>query len=385
MTAPAGIPRALIACLCALFVALGITLAAVGPALPEFARRAGIDVSSVGLVYTALFAGFLASQITSSVLVERRGTRAVILGSLLVFAAGGVALGLSSSLFTLLAASATLGVGYGFSTISINLVASRLLTHRPAFVVNLINMLYGVGTVLGPLVTSAALRRGGAARWIPAVGGLVALVLWPWAARVLPRDVTPRLREAIPGGMTGRLPMPLVLVGLLVFLYGGVESGFSGWAATFLERTLGVTPARAALLTSVYWFSYLLGRVVSTALALRVGPGAVLEGAIGILILGGLVLAFSVGWAPGTTVALVLLGGATGPIYPSMFGLVTQRFADRAAYAVSAVSAIGCLGAMALPWTMGLTLPLAGGRVLAATPLVLAIGMWLALRRASRP
>lgn len=380
----AAAPHRLIACLCALFTSLGLTIAALGPALPEFAQVAGLRVSEVGLLYSALFAGFLASQISASLLLERRGTRVVILGSLVLFALGGFGLALASGLVTLLAASAVLGVGYGFGTISMNLVASRLMTHRPALVVNLVNVLYGVGTVTGPLITSAVLRHGGQARVVPAVGGLLALVLVPWAWRALPDDAGRPVREVLPTASGRALPMSLLLMGGLLFLYGGVEAGFSGWAATYLERTLGVTPARAAFLTSMYWLAYVGGRVVSTVLALRVGPAVVLEGALAVLAGGGLVLAFSVGHPTGTTIGLVLLGGATGPIYPSMFGTVTQRFADRAAFAVSAVAAIGCVGAMLLPWTMGLTLPLAGGRVLAATPVLLALGMWAAYRWSSR-
>ena len=300
----------------------------------------------------------------------------VILWALGVFASGTIGLAIAANAITLLCASAVLGMGYGFSTISINLVASRLLTHRPAFVVNLINALYGVGTVAGPLIASWLLRAGGQARWVPAVGGVAALVLVPWAWRVLPHDGRAGPREALPMPTLAALPVPLLLIGALVFMYGGVESGFSGWAPTYLERTLSVAPASAALSMSIYWVSYLTGRVVSTALALRVGPAAVLQGSLAVLTAGGILLACSVGHAVGTTLALVLLGGATGPIYPSMFGVVTQRFADRAAFAVSAVSTIGCVGAMLLPWVMGLTLPLAGGRVLAAFPLALAIGMW---------
>ena len=374
----------LIACLCALFTALGLTIAALGPALPEFARVAGLAVSDVGLLYSALFGGFLASQITVSILLDRRGTRAVILASLGLFAAGAFGLAVATGLTSLLGASAILGVGYGFGTISMNLVASRLLTHRPAFVVNIVNVLYGVGTVAGPLITSAVLRAGGQARLVPAVGGVLALALVPWAWRELPRDAGHHLREAVPAAAGRAIPVPLLLIGLLVFLYGGVESGFSGWAATYLEQTLAVTPARAAFLTSMYWLAYVGGRIVSTVLALRVGPAVVLEGSLVTLVIGGGVLALSVGHALGTTLGLVLVGGATGPIYPSMFGTVTQRFADRAAFAVSAVAAIGCVGAILLPWTMGLTLPLAGGRVLASTPLVLALGMWVAYRWSTR-
>lgn len=374
-------PRALIAFLSLAFVGLGLSIASIGPALPEFAAVAGLPVSSAGVLYSALFAGFLLSQISATLVLERTGTRVVIPWALAVFAAGTVGLAMAVGVASMLTASAVLGMGYGSCTIAINLVASRLLTHRPAFVVNLINAVYGVGTVSGPLIASWTLGSGGRATWVPAVGGLAALALLPWAWRVLPDDGQGRLREAVPRARgSRRLPLALVLIGALVFMYGGVESGFSGWAPTYLERTLAMAPASAALWTSVYWLSYLAGRIISTGLALRVGPEAVLQGSLAVLTAGGVALAVSVGHPAGTTLGLILLGGATGPIYPSMFGVVTQRFADRAAFAVSAVSAIGCGGAMLLPWAMGLTLPLAGGRVLAAIPLALAIGMWGAFR-----
>ena len=372
--------RPLMAFLCTAFVAVGLSFASIGPALPEFASVAAIDVSSMGVLYSALFGGYLLSQITATVLLERTGTRIVILWALVVFALGTLGLAMAVDVATLLVASTVLGIGYGFGTIAINLVASRLLVHRPAFVVNLINVLYGAGTVIGPIITSWILRGGGRARWVPAVGGLAAVLLLPWAYRVLPRDASGRVAEAIAVRRAPAVPIGVLLIGALVFMYGGVESGFSGWAPTYLERTLGLTPADAALATSAYWLSYVTGRVISTALALRLGPAAVLQGALGVLTIGGAVLAVGVGHSGLTTLALVLLGGATGPIYPSMFGVVTQRFADRAAFAVSAVSSIGCGGAMLLPWVMGLTLPLAGGRVLAAIPLVLALGMWAAYR-----
>lgn len=378
---PSGASRALIALLCSVFVALGLSIATLGPALPELAAVAGVAISAMGVLYSALFAGFLVSQILAAVLLDRVGTRLTILSAMAVFALGSASLAVAGGATSLLFGSAVLGVGYGFGTIGINLVASRLLPHRPAFVVNLINVLYGVGTVIGPLVTSSVLRGGGQARWVPAVGGVCALALVPWAWHVLPPDPRAPLAHVSATGWRS-VPVPLIFIGVLVFLYGGVESGFSGWAPTFLEQTLGVSSADAALKMSVYWLSYLAGRIVSTALALRVGPDTVLRGSIGVLLVGGACLALGVGQRIPTTAALILLGGATGPIYPSMFGVVTSRFADRAAFAVSTVAAIGCVGAILLPWAMGLTLPLAGGRVLAVIPLVLALGMAAALRAA---
>jgi FHS family glucose/mannose:H+ symporter-like MFS transporter len=375
-------PHGLIACLCTTFVAVGSSIAALGPALPEFAGAAGVDVSSIGMVFSALFAGMLTSQVTAGLLLERIGTRTIILAALGIFAFGTFGVASATRLLTLLPASAVLGAGYGLTTVTINLVASRLLPGRPAFVLNLINVLYGSGAVLGPLLASVLLRSGGQARWVPAVGGVALIALIPWAWQVLPEDEPPVDRPA--GRAARAFPVPLLLIGALVFLYGGVEAGFGGWAATYVERTLGVPPARAALLTSAYWFAYVSGRVLSTALTLRLGPATVLHLSLAALAVSGTVLLLSVGHQAGTTTAIVMLGAATGPIWPSMFGVVATRFADRAAFAVSTVAALGSIGAMLLPWTMGLTLPLAGGRVLAATPMLLAIGMWVSYRASER-
>ena len=84
--------RPIIAFLCTAFVALGLSIASIGPALPEFAAVAAIDVSSIGVLYSALFAGFLLSQITATLLLERTGTRVVILWALAVFADGTLGL-----------------------------------------------------------------------------------------------------------------------------------------------------------------------------------------------------------------------------------------------------------------------------------------------------
>jgi len=375
-------PRVLIACLASVFVAVGTTIASIGPALPEFARAAGLEVSAIGILFSALFAGMLASQVTAGVVLERIGTRAMILAALALFAVGSFGVAVSARLALLLPSSAVLGAGYGLTTVTINLVASRLLPHRPAFVLNLINVLYGFGAVCGPLIASALLRAGGEARWVPAVGGAALLLILPWAWQVLPIDAGSNTRS---GGATKQvLSPPLLLIGLLVFLYGGVEAGFGGWAATYVERTLGLPPDQAALVTSAYWFAYVSGRVASTALALKMGPGRVLHLALAALTASGALLLLGVGQPVVTTVAIVALGAATGPIWPSMFGVVAGRFADRAAVAVSTVASLGSVGAIILPWAMGLTLPIAGGRILAATPVVLALGMWASFRASER-
>ena len=77
--------------------------------------------------------------------------------------------------------------------------------------------------------------------------------------------------------------------------------------------------------------------------------------------------------------AVWLLGAAVGPVYPLVFGVLTRRFAARATDAAATVATAGSVGATVLPWVMGLTLPLAGGRGLAIATAGLAVGMAAAL------
>jgi fucose permease len=70
-----------------------------------------------------------------------------------------------------------------------------------------------------------------------------------------------------------------------------------------------------------------------------------------------------------------LLGAAIGPAYPLIFGVLTRRFAGRATQAAATVATAGSIGATVLPYVLGLTLPLAGGRGLALTTAALAIGV----------
>ncbi len=364
-----------VAWICAVFSALGAVVASLGPLLPELARITQAPVTRVGLVISALFGGTLISQALSAMLMERFGTRAVMAGSLAACALGSAGLATATTLAMLLAASGVVGIGYGCSSVGINLLASRLLASRPGFVLNLCNTCFGVGAVAGPLAAAALLQRGGQARVMLLVGGGVLLALLPLAF------VLPLTSHEAPAAATGAPPSrrPLVALACLMGLYGGVEAGFGGWLATYAERTLAVTPANAALMTSQYWGCYLAGRTLVTFASLHLRPAPLLAAAVGGLVAGALTLVASTAWAPGTTLAIVLLGVSTGPIYPLAFAVVTAQYAGHATKAAAAVATAGGIGATVLPWAMGQTLTAGGGRGLAVSTLVLTLGMCLAL------
>lgn len=372
-------PVSLIGLLCTAFVCTGAGVAAIGPSLPGMASAVGRPLPDLGVLLSALFTGMLVSQAAAGGLVDRYGVRPAILTSVVLYATGTITIPLASTLTGMLVSGLVMGLGFGLASISMNSLAATLLPHRPGFVLNLINVWYAGGTVAGPFLASILLDRGTRAAHVLLVAGAGMALLAPAAWLLVPvhrRTAPPHHRP--PTGPWRPSPA-LVFIGVLVLLYGGIEAGFGGWVASYVQQTTGVSAARAALLTSLFWLSYLLGRVVATVATLTIRPGYVLAATSLVTLAGGITLGFGHQRLTPTIVAIVLLGFGVGPVYPAMFALVTSRFRERPATAVSVTASLGSVGAIAFPWIMGRALPVAEGAVVAWMPAGFAAGMLLAL------
>ncbi len=380
---PSPHPVGLIALLCAAFGAIGAGVATVGPSLPGLALVIDRPLPDLGALLSAMFTGMLVSQAIAGGVVDRYGVRPASLTSFAVYALGTVSLPFAPSLGWLLASGLVMGLGFGLASISINSLAATLVPTRPGFVLNLINVWYAGGTVAGPFLASVWLHRGGRAADVLVLAGVSLLLLAPAAWMLVPRREATARSAASPADAPTperwRPPPALLLIGLLVLLYGGIEAGFGGWVASYVQQTIGSSASRAALLTSLFWLSYLVGRIAATVVTLSVGPGYVLAATSGVALVGGIVLSIGHGRPAPTITAIVLLGFGVGPVYPAMFGLVTSRFRARPATAVSVTATIGSVGAVVLPWVMGRALPIAGGQVVSWMPAGFAAGMLCAL------
>jgi FHS family glucose/mannose:H+ symporter-like MFS transporter len=173
----------------------------------------------------------------------------------------------------------------------------------------------------------------------------------------------------------------LYFAGLLV-LYGGLETCLSGWLTTFALRYGDKTLAVSEYTTLLLWMSLTVGRVVASAVMLRVGEKSVQRWGLGLaaVFTAGLAMAHSAVTIAGFA---VLLGLSLAPFFPATFALLMAE--QPTARQAGIVLAVSGLGAAALPWMMGVVSTHTGSlQVALALPFAAALGLlgmsWLGPR-----
>jgi len=384
--------RGALAVLSAIFFVDGFTIAALGPVAPDLALRTGASLAAIGRLTIALFCGSLVAQFISGWAGDRFGRRRVLAGSLFLFAACTALVAFSSSLRVAVLSAVALGVGFGATNLSVNVMAAELLPERRASAVNLVNMFYALGAIAGPLAVSFLIERVGRslpALWIGAVclaaSGVVCAAALP--AR-LPSHPHPDGNHAGSGGV----PLGdhvLFACGLLLLVYVGSEMSAGFWSAVYLERSTGMDAARGAAATALFWTALTVGRVLAAGAGMRVTAEHLMTGAVWIACAGAALLWSAHGIAWLSVIALAILGLGFGPIYPTGVAVLAARFPHAAGTATSRMGILAAIGGALLPWVHGLVIahrPTRDAALLTLVASAVMIGIWEWTRRlAHRP
>jgi fucose permease len=348
-----------------IFFSLGL-IAAIGPTLPELARNNDISLAAAGAIFTALFVGAIPAQMVTGWLNDRFGPKLMLLVSLLVLAGGLLGATLSHSLPLTLACMVFAGLGDGVLVVGSNLIVAQSFSHRRASALNLLNVFYGVGAILGPAVAGRSILLWGTA--LPALWGLsaVLVLLAPtlFGLSILGEPRSSDAEAAHEAGAFYRSPFLWFLSALLLF-YVGVEIGTGGWIATYMQRTTELKPDAAALVVSGFYLALTAGRIAGVGLGLKLTSERLLLVSLTGAVLGSIGMSLSVGNAGLTVAAVLLLGASFGPIFPTVLAIITARFTVGAGKAASLVIAMGSVGGMLIPLLQGALLEGVGAQSLA--------------------
>jgi hypothetical protein len=317
----------------------------------DLERALGLSSGGFGLLLALALSGAAVANACGGALVERRGTRPVLAGGLLAWAAvllAGALVHQRVALGVLVCLVVTAG---GLMDVAMNVAAAAALSATPGHLVRF-HALFNGGAAAGAAGIGAVVGAGHSWRWAWLVVGSAAAVLAAGCARA-----------RLPAGEAGRRIGPthairllradhLLLLAVAFGVAAMVEGGIDLWAVLFLRTQLA-----SGLLVGAG--GAVLGYLVAAAARVLVGPriGAAGAGpgvAIGAgLAAGGLVLMAA---APDAALAAVGLVGAAAGVsmcWPLLVALAATGH-ERPGPVVGAVSSVGYLGLVVGPAVVGL-------------------------------
>jgi MFS transporter, FHS family, Na+ dependent glucose transporter 1 len=349
----------------AAFISLGLVTAAIGPTLPGLAQHSRVSMREISFLFTAQSLGYLFGSVLGGRLFDRVKGNPLMGIMLILMAAMAALVPLISSLLLVIVVILILGTAEGVLDVGGNTLLVWVHRHRVGPFMNALHFFFGIGAVLSPVIVAQAMLMGAGINWAYWTLALMILPVALWLIRV-PSPAAQAVAQA--AAATQVNTTLVVLIACFLFLYVGAEVGFSGWIYTYAV-SLGLGgETTSAYLTSAFWGSFTLGRLLGIPLAARFKPSSIL-----LCDLGGSVASALLLWLfPQSVVAVWLgaigLGLSMASVFPAMLAFaerhmtVTARITGRLIVGAS-------LGCMAIPWLIGQLFESFGPRALMLTVL----------------
>ena len=330
------------------FVLTGMVVTMLGPLIPILSVRWAISDADAGSLFTSQFTGSTLGVALSAALLPRFGFRSVLAMGSFWMAIGVAGLGLASWPSGL-AAVFFYGIGFGIAVPTGNLWISSIYKGSDTAALNLVNMSWGIGAIVGPIVIAALVKSQqlnelywGLAFLLIACG--VAIVTSSQDTR------TENKKLGVSASRTWQWKSAFIF-GALFFLYVGSENAFSGWIASHAKR-VSATDSAWALTPSFFWITLVAGRGLAPLVLRRYSDGVVAKGGLVLAAAGAASLLAAHSWWQAAACSFTA-GIGFAPVYPIVISWMTRWFGDAAQRIAGSMFALAGFGAAIMPWLVG--------------------------------
>jgi fucose permease len=331
----------IIAAILAIFV-YGMIAAMLGTILPDISQRFSLTPKQNGSIALSQAIGLMIGSFCVGPLIDLYGKQFGMLGGLGLVAAALLLLRSAGGYMSVASAMLLLGIGGGIVVTAANTLNADINPANPAVVSNWLNLFFGLGGLVTPLVSAKLFQKNPRALTlfaaILAALGFAASTVAPFK----PASGQVAFRFSAVGEL---LTDPKLLVlAFLLFLYVACEVGVWNWLVRHLIAQ-GVPEGKALTILSLgFALGLLIGRVVAAQILTQVDAKWVLIGAAALMAATTFMMLQTS--SPGMAQALVFLGGiAMAPVFPTTLGVVGSRFTgDTAATAIGIAVTFGWVG-----------------------------------------
>ncbi len=369
---PSARGRLFVAAAMTMFV-FGMLIAMLGTlfGLPAMRARLGVDLAQQGDLFSVLFAGLLVAAAVVGPLLDRFGSKPVMVSASAMVTAALAAFAFARGFGAAAAAALLLGVGGGWLNTASNALVSDVYPDDRGRMLNLLGTFFGFGALFVPLVVTLGFDR------LPVAGILAICAVVAGASTAVCAALRfPPAHEGASFSFAGvldaaRSPGVLLFAILLLFETGN-EAALSGWTSTYIG-VMGWSPWVATLVLLGYWVVAILGRAASARVQARTGKAPLVVGSSVLVVAGCVILLAAASWLPGLVAGAWIAALGLSAIFPTMLAIAGDRYHRFAGTVFGLLFTVGNVGSIISPWAMGHISQSAGVRLGMVVPLAGAV------------
>ncbi len=341
------------------FFVFGFTDNLKGPALPSLLMDLKISYSMGGSILLGIYLGFMAATMTTGLLADAVGQKAVLVLAGVCLAVGLIGFSTFSTPLILGLFMAVLGFGLGALELGCNALIVELHATDKGRYLNLMAVLHGLGSMLAPLFAGILLSNNAnwrsIYRWdlIP-----VALMILFFAATRFPtfeKGKSEKLDYKKIGSTAFKPEMLWYYT--TITIYVAIELGISSWLVEFLQKERQYNVAQSNQALSAYFGLIMVGRFVGSFYVEKLGYlKSILVNCLGAS------LCIAVGLFGPTSLSfmLPLSGFFLSIIFPTITAAVSDTHKENINSILGLLFTFAGIGGVIGPWFVGIASDLVG-------------------------
>jgi len=259
------------------FFVNGAMVLMVGAILPYIIDEAGINYSIAGGFLSAFAIGNLLASFINPLLSAKIGRKATIVSMCAFIPIMFLVITLMPPVPVIYGAFVLVGIGRGSVSIINNAVINDNSDGNPA-ALNLLHMVFAIGAFIAPFLTAVYVNNGlgwRASAYTVIIGSSLSCVFYAFM-QIEDRREPEKSEKVLEGAKPFYKNSVFYIIGLLLFLYLGLENCVNGWFVTYFKSMGIMSETYAANLVSVTWVMVMLGRLTTAKLSGRVNKNVLI-------------------------------------------------------------------------------------------------------------
>ena len=338
--------------ICISFILNGYYLTTLNKTLQNISAQYGLDDAAMGLLMTVQFIAMIVLSLPLGRLGDKIGKKKIYYIQSICFFVGMFLISFAPNMGFVITGIFFGGAGYGLMAFIASSIITDAYPQKAVRYMVLSNVVFSIGAITAPFVADGLIGGGMPWRQVYIIIGLAGvlcfvLLLFTKIEKTKLEDIHAETELSM--GKLLKSPI-LLLIGVAMLMYMGMETGTSSFIDTFFTKSLA-TPELSALTLSVMWLMMMPSRLIISFKKGKKYP----------IIIGSFLLALMMGILITVikdpvfnVVAFGVIGFAFGPIWPFLLSMGSRVFYSNSGMAAGVVSMSSGIGGALFPPFIGL-------------------------------